>query len=89
MRQQTLRKTIDWSYSLLEDDEKRLFRRLAVFVGGCTLEAVEAICHAPGDLAEDVLDGVARLVDKSLLQQRAEIEGVELAQKKVLTKVGD
>ena len=39
------------------------------------LEAVEAICHAPGDLEEDVLDGVARLVDKSLLQQRAEIEG--------------
>jgi predicted ATPase/serine/threonine protein kinase/DNA-binding CsgD family transcriptional regulator len=74
-RQQTLRKTIDWSYDLLEEDEKRLFRRLAVFVGGCTLEAAEAVCNAPGDLEEDVLDGVARLVDKSLLGQEAAIDG--------------
>jgi predicted ATPase/serine/threonine protein kinase/DNA-binding CsgD family transcriptional regulator len=74
-RQQTLRRTIDWSYDLLEDDEKILFRRLAVFVGGCTLEAAEAICIAPGDLEEDVLDGVARLVDKSLLGQEAAIDG--------------
>ncbi len=74
-RQQTLRKTIDWSYDLLEEDEKRLFRRLAVFVGGCTLEAAGAVCNADQDLAEDVLDGVARLVDKSLLQQQAEVDG--------------
>jgi len=74
-RQQTLRKTIDWSYNLLEEDEKTLFRRLAVFVGGCTLEAAEAVCNSPGDLEEDVLDVVARLVDKSLLGQEAAIDG--------------
>jgi predicted ATPase/serine/threonine protein kinase/DNA-binding CsgD family transcriptional regulator len=74
-RQQTLRKTIDWSYNLLEEDEKRLFRRLAVFVGGCTLEAAEAVCNVNRDLGEDVLEAVARLVDKSLLQQGAEIDG--------------
>jgi len=74
-RQQTLRKTIDWSYDLLEELEQTLFRRLAVFVGGCTLEAAEAVCNANRDLGEDVLDGVAVLVDKSLLRQGAEIEG--------------
>jgi predicted ATPase/DNA-binding CsgD family transcriptional regulator len=70
-RQQTLRKTIDWSYQLLDADEQRLFRRLSVFVGGCTLQAIEAICAAldtqPPTLS--VLDGVASLIDKSLLWQ--------------------
>jgi predicted ATPase/DNA-binding CsgD family transcriptional regulator len=75
VHQQTLRGTIAWSYDLLEEDEKRLFRRLAVFVGGCTLEAAEAVCNANRDLEEDVLDAVARLVDKSLLRQEAEIDG--------------
>ncbi|HSH79246.1 MAG TPA: tetratricopeptide repeat protein [Herpetosiphonaceae bacterium] len=68
-RQQTLRAAIDWSYSLLDVEEQRLFARLAVFVGGRTLEAIEAVCNADGDLALDVLDGVSSLVDKSLLQQ--------------------
>src|SRR5437667_234283 len=45
-RQQTLRKTIDWSYQLLDAGEQQLFRRLSVFVGGCTLQAIEAICTA-------------------------------------------
>jgi predicted ATPase len=45
-RQQTLRDTLDWSYGLLEPDEQWLFARLAVFAGGCTLEAAEAICAA-------------------------------------------
>jgi predicted ATPase/DNA-binding CsgD family transcriptional regulator len=75
LRQQTLRGTIAWSYDLLVEDEKRLSRRLAVFVGGCTLEAVEAACTAHGDLEEDLLDVVGRLVDKSLLRQEAEIDG--------------
>src|SRR5260370_34495611 len=44
-RQQTLRKTIDWSYDLLNEAERKLFRRLSVFVGGCTLEAAEAVCN--------------------------------------------
>lgn len=67
-RQQTLRNTIDWSYSLLDEAEQRLFIRLAVFMGGCTLEAVEAICNAD-DLALDTFEGLASLVDKSLLRQ--------------------
>ena len=68
-RQQTLRGAIEWSYDLLDAGEQQLFARLAVFTGGRTLEAVEAVCNADGDLAVDVLDGVASLVDKSLLRQ--------------------
>ena len=54
LRQQTLRSTIAWSYDLLDEVEKTLFRRLAVFVGGCTLEAAEAVCRVDGDLEGDV-----------------------------------
>ncbi len=74
-RQQTLRSTIDWSYDLLEPGERALFARLAVFVGGCSLEAVEAVCSAGEDLPLDVLDGLALLVDKSLLRQAEGPEG--------------
>jgi predicted ATPase len=69
-RQQTLRRTIAWSYDLLTPAEQKLFRRLSVFAGGCTLEAVEAVCDASEDLGIDVLQGVATLVDNSLLIQR-------------------
>jgi predicted ATPase/class 3 adenylate cyclase/DNA-binding CsgD family transcriptional regulator len=75
-RQQTLRQTIDWSYHLLDAQEQRLFRRLSVFVGGCPLEAVEALYAALGDASEQILDWVASLIDKSLLQQ-TEQEGEE------------
>ncbi len=68
-RQQTLRGTVDWSYGLLNPAEQTLFRRLSVFRGGCTLEAVEAVCDTAGDLGLDVLDGMASMVDKSLAQQ--------------------
>ena len=68
-RQQTLRNTIAWSYDLLDAAEQRLFRHLSVFVGGCTLEAIEALCTALDGGAEEVLDGVTSLLDKSLLQQ--------------------
>jgi predicted ATPase/DNA-binding CsgD family transcriptional regulator len=70
-RQQTLRNTIAWSYQLLDADEQQLFRRLAVFVGGCTLEAIEVVCAAldTDAAALPVLDAVASLIDKSLLQQ--------------------
>ena len=73
-RQQTLRNTIAWSYYLLDAEEQRLFRRLAVFVGGCTLAAVEAVCEALGKERGKVFDGVASLIDKSLVQQRAHKE---------------
>ena len=74
-RQQTLRGTIAWSYDLLDKAEKILFWRLSVFVGGCTLEAAEAVCNAQRDLERDTLDGVAGLVDKSLLRQEAQADG--------------
>jgi tetratricopeptide (TPR) repeat protein len=64
-RQRTLRGAIDWSYNLLDDDERQLFARLVVFTGGRSLEAVDTVC-APG-LDIDVLDGVSSLLDKSLL----------------------
>jgi predicted ATPase len=68
-RQQTLRAAIDWGYDLLSAAEQKLFRRLSVFVGGCTLESVEAVCDTKGDLDLDLLDGMASMVDKSLVQQ--------------------
>jgi predicted ATPase len=68
-RQRTLRATMEWSHALLEGGEKVLFARLSVFAGGRTLEAMEAICDAEGDLSVDVVDGVESLVDKSLLRQ--------------------
>jgi predicted ATPase/transcriptional regulator with XRE-family HTH domain len=68
-RQQTMRDAIAWSYELLDEPEQALFRRMCVFVGGCTLEAAETIC-ADGDEGMDVLDGVASLVASSLLRPR-------------------
>jgi predicted ATPase/DNA-binding CsgD family transcriptional regulator len=66
-RQQTLRNTLAWSYSLLPVEEQRLFRLLSVFVGGGTLEAVEHVSHALGGEQAQVLDGVTSLLDKHLL----------------------
>lgn len=68
-RQQTLRNAIAWSYSLLTEAEQRLFRRLCVFAGGCTLEAAEAVCNTGFDLGVDVIDGLSSLVDKNLVQR--------------------
>ena len=74
-RQQTLRGAIDWSHDLLSAGEQTLFRRLSVFVSGCTLEAVEAVCNTKSDLELEVLEGMASLVDKSLLQRVERREG--------------
>src|SRR5439155_18104199 len=74
-RQQTLRAAIDWSYDLLSPAEQKLFRRLSAFVGGCTLEGVEAVCDTKGDLDLDLLDGMASMVDKSLVQQVEQANG--------------
>ncbi|MGH8722960.1 MAG: ATP-binding protein, partial [Burkholderiales bacterium] len=68
-RQRTLRHTIDWSYALLTEPEQRLFDRLAVLVGGTTLEGAEAVCNPHRDLELDVEVGIASLVDKSLVHQ--------------------
>jgi predicted ATPase/DNA-binding SARP family transcriptional activator len=66
-RHQTLRAALAWSHDLLADDERTLFRRLAVFVGSFPLEAVEGVCAAPPVDHAAVLDVLARLVDKSLV----------------------
>jgi len=82
-RHQTLRATIAWSYDLLEADEQRLFRRMTIFAGGCTLEAADAVCMdgdnpniangaERGALA--LLQGMASLVNKSLLRQEELID---------------
>jgi predicted ATPase/transcriptional regulator with XRE-family HTH domain len=68
-RQRTLRAAIAWSHDLLSPQERVLFRRLGVFVGGCTLGAAERVCEVTGDVGLDVLDGIASLVDQSLVQQ--------------------
>jgi predicted ATPase/class 3 adenylate cyclase len=84
-RQQTLRSTIIWSYELLSGTEQRLFRRLAVFVGGSDLTAAEAVC-APrergkersddaADLGIDLIDGIAALVDNSILRREEGPDG--------------
>jgi predicted ATPase/class 3 adenylate cyclase len=76
-RQQTLRATIDWSHSLLDEKEQRLFRRLAVFAGGCTLADLEAVC---ADLGESVLDELESLVDKALVQADGQSERLRMLQ---------
>jgi predicted ATPase/DNA-binding winged helix-turn-helix (wHTH) protein len=68
-RQQTLRNAIDWSHSLLNETEQRLFRRLSAFVGGCTLESGEAVCDTRRDLGIDLFEGLSSLVDKNLVHR--------------------
>jgi predicted ATPase/DNA-binding SARP family transcriptional activator len=69
-RQRTLRATIDWSYGVLEPAEQRLLARLAVFTGGCTLEAIDAVCGA----GDDLVDLLGALADKSFLRRTGEQE---------------
>jgi len=70
-RQRTLRDAIAWSYDILEERERRLFARMAAFVGGVSLEAVEAVGNPGDELGLDTFDGVASLTNKSLLRQLA------------------
>ena len=72
LRHQALSSAIDWSYSLLKPSEQRLFRRLAVFSGGFTLAAAEAMCATDEELRDQVLDGIASLIDKSLVRPAEE-----------------
>ncbi|HMJ00397.1 MAG TPA: tetratricopeptide repeat protein [Gaiellaceae bacterium] len=76
-RQQTLRATIDWSHSLLAEPEQRLFRRMAVFAGGCTVADVEAVCADPG---EAILDELESLVDKALVQTDSQGDRLRMLQ---------
>jgi predicted ATPase/DNA-binding CsgD family transcriptional regulator len=66
-RQQTIQATMDWSYSLLSEQEQTLFCRLCIFAGGCTLEEVEAICVGDGIEEEQVLELLSHLIDHSLV----------------------
>lgn len=74
-RHQTLRGAMDWSYNLLDVGEKKLFARLAVFVGGCTAEAAEAICNTGQDLPMPAADGLISLLNKSMLQPAPSVNG--------------
>jgi predicted ATPase/transcriptional regulator with XRE-family HTH domain len=77
-RQQTLRAAIDWSYDLLDREEQAIFRSMSVFVGGCTQEAVRAVCLLKGEHEVDLPGSIASLVGKSLVQQEAAGEDVRL-----------
>ena len=74
-RQQTMRSAIDWSYDLLPAPEQRVFERLSVFAGGCTLAGASAVCASSEDGQTDMLDLLSSLLDKSLLT--ADLEGSE------------
>jgi len=74
-RHRTLRGTIAWSYNLLTPEEQGVFRRMAVFVDGCTLEATEPIAAANSDLNSNVLDAIASLVSRSLMRQEEDRNG--------------
>ena len=73
-RQQTLRGAIAWSHDLLDEGQRRLFARLAVFVGGCNLEIAEIVCGPAADVGGEVLDGLASLADQSLVRVE-EVDG--------------
>jgi predicted ATPase len=68
-RQHTLRATLDWSYNLLDAEHRKLFRRMAVFVGGATIEAIEAVCDTRQDLKIDLWSAIELLVDNSLVRR--------------------
>ncbi len=75
-RQRTLYQAIEWSYSLLSDDDRRLLQCLSVFVGGWAFESAEAICNAEGETPIPILDGMERLLDNNLLKPPEETDGV-------------
>lgn len=85
-RQQTLRATIDWSYNLLDENEKQLFYSLAVFTGVFTLEAAESVI-AGTNHSMNVLDGLLSLAEKSMIRQQADHEGVDTLRFRMLMTV--
>src|SRR5262249_37661489 len=97
-RQQTIRQTIAWSHDLLTDPEQALFRRLPGFVGGFTLEAAEAVAAGETNdllspcplvpLSPSVLDGLSSLVDRSLVVQRQQPDGVRFGMLETIREYG-
>ncbi|MEZ5425418.1 MAG: protein kinase [Pyrinomonadaceae bacterium] len=93
-RQQTMRQAISWSYDLLDEAEKTLFKYVSVFRGGFTIESAEAILSPVGDPDLDVFEGLASLVDKSLIVQREQTDGeprfrmLEVVREFALEKLG-
>ena len=87
-RQRTLRGAIEWSYNLLSEAERTLFRRLAIFVGGFRLEDAEAIATAAGPLEIDVFDGVSTLVDNSLVRQLSDVPEVRFGMLETILEYG-
>jgi non-specific serine/threonine protein kinase len=74
-RLRTMRDAIAWSHDLLTAEEQALFRRLAVFAGGCTYDGIEVICNADHALGDDVLDRLTALVDQSLVRRTDQSSG--------------
>ena len=74
-RRQTVRSAIDWSYELLDLDEQIVFCRMSVFVGGATLEALEAACNPFEDLTKSIVDVVGSLIDKSMVVRLEAVQG--------------
>jgi predicted ATPase/TolA-binding protein len=74
-RQQTLRNTIEWSYDLLDEGQRQLFRRMSIFKGGCVLEAVERVCNYDEALQVDVFEGVEALLTSNLIQLKEGSDG--------------
>jgi predicted ATPase/DNA-binding CsgD family transcriptional regulator len=87
-RQQTLRGLVDWSYDLCSPQERLLWERLSVFSGGCDLEAAEHVCSGDGIAAENVLDVVTELVDKSILLRKEHDSGVRYEMLETLRQYG-
>ena len=75
VRHTTLWHALDWSYDLLSPADQRLFRRLGVFAGGCTLEAAQAVCNGDRVVGKDVVDGIGTLVAGHLLQRHEGYDG--------------
>src|SRR5207302_63754 len=74
-RQQTVRDAISWSYNLLDDDCKKIFCRLAVFAGGCTISTAEEVCSEDRDFETEVVDAIGALIDNNLLRHGVPAEG--------------
>jgi predicted ATPase/class 3 adenylate cyclase len=87
-RQRTLRGAIDWSYNLLTEQEQKLFRRLAIFVGGFRLDNAEGVVNAAGELQIDLLDGVSALVDNSLVRPLTDIAEVRFGMLETILAYG-